>query len=487
MVLNYKLILKVDAAIGILLAVAMIPSLIVSLLYNETDAAVAFARCIAPMLLLGSFAVYKIRPTTSTLHMRDGFLIVASSWILASIFGSVPFLLSHTIPSFVDAFFETASGFSTTGSTILTNIELLPKGILFWRSFTHWLGGMGILVFAIALLPALGIGGQRIIRAETPGPTLDKLSPKISDTARILYSMYFGMTLLEVILLCLGGVSLYDSLVHTFGTVGTGGLSSYNDSIAHFNSIYVDIVITIFMVLAGINFNLYYLLLQKRIKDFFSDYELRGYLLIIGIATILIALNLWFTKTYDTIGESLRYSVFQAASITTTTGYGTADFNLWPTFSKMVLFLLMFVGGSSSSTGGGVKVIRVLILLKLIRRGIYRKLHPRAIVPVKIQGRSIPSDTVSGITSFAVLYVCLLLFGSLVISLENFDMMTSISSVAACLGNIGPGFELVGPSSNYSMFSDFSKMFLSFYMLIGRLELFTIILLFSKLFWNPDR
>jgi len=487
MVLNYKLILKVDAAIGILLAVAMIPSLIVSLLYNETDAAVAFARCIAPMLLLGSFAVYKIRPTSSTLHMRDGFLIVASSWILASIFGSVPFLLSHTIPSFVDAFFETASGFSTTGSTILTNIELLPKGILFWRSFTHWLGGMGILVFAIALLPALGIGGQRIIRAETPGPTLDKLSPKISDTARILYSMYFGMTLLEVILLCLGGVSLYDSLIHTFGTVGTGGLSSYNDSIAHFNSIYVDIVITIFMILAGINFNLYYLLLQKRIKDFSSDYELRGYLLIIGIATILIALNLWFTKTYDTIGESLRYSVFQAASITTTTGYGTADFNLWPTFSKMVLFLLMFVGGSSSSTGGGVKVIRVLILLKLIRRGIYRKLHPRAIVPVKIQGRSIPSDTVSGITSFAVLYVCLLLFGSLVISLENFDMMTSISSVAACLGNIGPGFELVGPSSNYSMFSDFSKMFLSFYMLIGRLELFTIMLLFSKLFWNPDR
>ncbi|MEA4987913.1 MAG: TrkH family potassium uptake protein [Anaerovorax sp.] len=487
MVLNYKLILKVDAAIGILLAAAMIPSLIVSLLYNEIDAAISFARCIVPMLFLGAFVVYKIKPTSSTLRMRDGFLIVASCWILASIFGAFPFLLSNSIPSFIDAFFETASGFSTTGASILTDIEVLPKGILFWRSFTHWLGGMGILVFAIALLPALGIGGQRIIRAETPGPTLDKLSPKISDSARILYSMYFGMTLLEVILLCIGGVNLYDALVHTFGTVGTGGLSSYNNSIAHFDSIYVDIVITVFMILAGVNFNLYYLLLQRKIKDFFSDYELRGYLIIIAIATVLIAWNLWSTNTYDTIGESLRYSVFQAASITTTTGYSTTNFDLWPTFSKMVLFLLMFVGGCSSSTGGGVKVIRVLILLKLIRRGMYRKLHPRAVVPVKIQGKAIPSATVSGITSFPVLYACLLLFGSLIISLENFDMLTSISSVAACLGNIGPGFELVGPSANYSAFSDFSKMFLAFYMLIGRLELFTIMLLFAKLFWNPDR
>ncbi len=487
MVLNYKLILKVDAAIGILLAAAMLPSLLVSLLYNEANAAIAFARCIAPMLLLGSLIVYKIKLTTSTLRMRDGFLIVASSWLLASIFGAFPFLLSGSIPSFVDAFFETASGFSTTGSTILTDVEALPKGILFWRSFTHWLGGMGILVFAIALLPALGIGGQRIVRAETPGPTLDKLSPKISDSARILYAMYFGMTILEVILLCIGGVSLYDSLVHTFGSVGSGGLSSYNDSIAHFNSLYVDIVITVFMVLAGVNYNLYYLLLQKRLRDFFSDYELRGYLLIIGIATLLIAWNLWSTKTYDNIGEALHHSVFQAASITTTTGYATADYNVWPTFSKMVLFLLMFVGGCSSSTGGGVKVIRVLILLKLIRRGMYRKLHPRAVVPVKIQGRSVPSDTVSGITSFAVLYMCLLLFGSLVISLENYDMLTCISAVASCLGNIGPGFELVGPASNFSSFSDFSKMFLSFYMLIGRLELFTIMLLFTKFFWNPDR
>lgn len=487
MVLNYKLIIKVDAAIGILLAAAMIPSLIVSLLYEEIDTAIAFAHCIIPMILIGAFLVLKLNPNSSTLRMRDGFLIVASSWLLASIFGAFPFLLSNSIPSFVDAFFETASGFSTTGASILTDIEALPKGILFWRSFTHWLGGMGILVFAIAMLPALGIGGQRIIRAETPGPTLDKLTPKISDSARILYTMYFGMTLLEVVLLCLGGVSLYDSLIHTFGTVGTGGLSSYNNSIAHFNSLYVDIIISIFMVLAGINFNLYYLLLQGKLKVFFADYELRGYLTIIGIASALIAWNLWSTNTYGSISESLRYSLFQTASITTTTGYSTANFDLWPTFSKMVLFSLMFVGGCSSSTGGGVKVIRVLILMKLIRRGMYRKLHPRAMVPVKIQGKSIPSTTVSGIASFISLYIALFFFGTLLISFENYDMITSATSIIACLGNIGPGFALVGPASNYSAFSDFSKIILSFFMLVGRLELFTVMLLFTRIFWNPDR
>lgn len=487
MVLNYPLIAKITSAILVLIGISMVPSMAVSVIYGESDVALSFLKCIVPMVLTGTFLMRKIRPYTRTLRVRDGFLIVALCWFLAPILGSLPFLLSGSMTSFVDAFFETASGFTTTGSSILTDIESLPKGILFWRSFTHWLGGMGILVFFIALLPSLGIGGQKIINAETTGPVKDKLTPKISDSAKLLYTIYLGMTILEVILLLFGGMNLYDALVHTFGTVGTGGLSSYNTSIGHFDSTYIDMVIAVFMMLAGINFNLFYHLFSGKSKEFFSDYELRGYLVILGIATSLIAVNLLSTGTYAAAGDALRDSFFQSTSIITTTGYSTTNFDLWPTFSKMVLFILMFVGGCSSSTGGGLKVIRVLLLFKLVRRGMYRRLHPRAVVPLKLGGRALPSEVISGVSSFAFLYIGLLFVGTILLSMENLDLVSTFTAVIASLGNIGPGFDLVGPAMNYSLFSDPAKILLSILMIIGRLELFTVVLLLTPTFWNPDR
>lgn len=485
--LNYKLIIKVDAAIMVVLSLSMLPSMAVSLIYREFSAALSFLWCIVPMFLTGFFVVFKINPRSSVLRIRDGLLIVSSAWFLASALGGLPFLISGSIPSYIDCLFETASGFSTTGSTILPDVEILPKGMLFWRSFTHWLGGMGILVFVIALLPALGINGQRIVSAETPGPTLDKITPKISDSMRILYLMYFTLTVAEILLLCLGGMNWFDSIVHSLGTLGTGGLSSYNTSIGHLNSAYVDTVVTIFMILAGINFNLYYLLLRKNFSEVFRDFELRGYLVILTAAAGMITINLLSTHTYDSAAEAFRYASFQTASITTTTGYGTADFDTWPTFSRMVLFLLMFVGGCSSSTSGGVKVIRILVLVKLIQRRMHRKLHPRAVIPLKIQGKAVPSPVVSGIASFSAFYIGLFFAGSLLLSLEDCSMVTAASAVAACLGNIGPGFEAVGPTMNYSFFSDPAKLLLSFLMLVGRLELFTVMLLFTPVFWKTNR
>ena len=465
----------------------MIPALLVSQIYGETDAAISFIETILPMLILGGFLVYTTKADTSHLKIRDGYIIVALCWLLASAFGAIPFFLSGCIPNYIDAFFETASGFTTTGSTILTDIEALPKGMLFWRSFTHWLGGMGIIVFAIALLPALGISGSRIAKAETTGPTFGKLTPKFSETAKILYLIYLGMTIVEVILLILGGLDLYDALIHTFGSVGTGGYSSYNASIAKFDSLYIDIVITVFMFLAGTNFTLYYHAIRGHWRDIFHDNEFKCYLIIFSSASALIALNLWANHSYETLGQSVRYSVFQSASIMTTTGYTTADFDLWPSFCKMILFILMFIGGCSSSTSGGMKVVRFLLVFKYLKRGISIRLHPHAVVSIKLNGKPISADTITSVINFLFLYTGIFILGIVLVSFENLDLITTASAVAACLGNIGPGFNLVGPVLNYSLFSDFTTLLLAVYMLIGRLELFTIILLFTRQFWNPDK
>jgi len=487
MILNYSVIAKVTGIIFIIISLSMVPSLFVSLIYSEPDAVRAFIITIIPMLLFGGFISYKVKSNMNHLKIRDGFAIVALCWFLSSVLGAVPFMVSGYIPNFADAFFETASGFSTTGSSILTDIEILPKGLLFWRSFTHWLGGMGIIVFAIALLPALGINGQKIAKAETTGITFGKLTPKISESSKILYAIYIGFTILEVILLLLGDMSLYDAFINTFGSVGTGGFSNYNTSIAHYDNLYIDIVISVFMFLAGINFTLYYYILIGHWKEFLKDSELRCYLIIISASVLLIALNLWFNDFYGSIGEALRYSFFQSTSIMTTTGFATANYDLWPSFSKMVLFILLFIGGCTSSTSGGIKVIRILIMLKLIKRGIALRLHPRAVVSIKLNKKAISSDTVSAVANFVFLYVGLFFLGTILLSLENFDLITTASAVAACIGNVGPGFNLVGPVLNYSIFSDVSTFFLGMLMLIGRLELFTIILLFSRQFWNPDK
>ena len=486
MLLNYKAIIKISGIIIIILAASMIPSLLVSLIYVEPDAAGSFIMTILPMLVIGRILSILPKAATNHLKIRDGYMIVALCWLLASSFGALPFMISGCIPNFADAFFETASGFTTTGSTILTDIETLPNGLLFWRSFTHWLGGMGIIVFAVALLPALGISGSKIAKAETTGPTFGKLTPKLTESAKILYLIYLGMTIIEVVMLMLGNVNLFDALIHTFGSVGTGGYSNYNASVAHYNSLYVDIVISVFMVLAGTNFTLYYYILKGHWREFFGDSEFRCYMIIFCSAVILIALDLWLRNCYS-FGKSFQYSMFQSASIMTTTGFATADFDLWPTFSKMILFLLMFIGGCSSSTSGGIKVIRFLLLFKYLKRGIAIRLHPRAVVSIKINDKPIPADTISAVINFVFLYVGVFFLGTILISLENFDLITTSSAVAACLGNIGPGFSLVGPVLNFSIFSDFSTFLLAIIMLIGRLELFTIILLFTKQFWNPDK
>ncbi len=485
--LNIKLDIRILSIVMLLISLSMLPALCVSLLYGENETAKSFLVCIVPVILFCTVLTLVSRPVSSTIRIRDGFLIVAFCWILGSAVGALPFIVSGAIPSFPDAFFESASGFTTTGSTILKDVEILPKGILFWRSFTHWLGGMGILILAIALLPTLGIGALHIAEAETPGPSIDKLSPKITDSARILYVIYIGMTVIETILLMLGRMDLFDALVHTFGSVGTGGFSSYNASIGHFDSLYIELVISAFMLLAGINFNLYYLLFLRKWKGFFLDGELRAYLCIICGATLLITVALIVFGSTEGVSDALRLAFFQTVSIITTTGYCTADFSLWPSAGIMTLFLLMFVGGCSSSTAGSVKVIRVVVFLKLIRRGIYKRLHPTAVVPIKLGGGNLSSQAVSRIASFLFLYLALFLSGTLLLSLDSFDLVTVASSVAACLGNVGPGFGAVGPLSNFSGYSDGSTLFLAMLMIAGRLELFTIILLFLPGFWNPDR
>ncbi|MGI6727610.1 MAG: TrkH family potassium uptake protein [Anaerovoracaceae bacterium] len=487
MVLNFRLILKIVAIVIVIVALAMIPSFVVAILYGEYSTGIAFLKSIIPILSIGLLLTYFSKPSRLTIRIRDGLLIVGLSWILAALCSAIPFFISGSIPNFADAFFECASGYSTTGATILPDIESLPKSMLFWRSFTHWLGGMGILIFAIAILPSLGIGGVRIADAESPGPTLDKITPKMSDTAKILYFMYFGMTLIETILLLLGGMNLFDALIHSFGSVATGGFSSYNNSIAHFDSLYIEIVITFFMVMAGVNFTLYYMVLQGNWKDFFRDQELRAYFSIIGVSIILITIILFIFNTCESIFEGLRLSVFQVASIITTTGFSTTDFNLWPSACKFILFLLMLIGGCSASTSGAIKVVRIVIFFKLIRRGFYKRLHSKAVVPIKLNDKNVPSDTVSNIVSFIFLYISLFLIGTFIVCLENVDLITAATSVATCLGNVGPGFEMIGPLSNFSLFSNPTTVLLGFFMIAGRLELFTLLLLLSPSFWNPDR
>jgi trk system potassium uptake protein len=467
----------------------MLLPMLVSLYYGEDKSAVSFLYCSMPMILVGIFIIYfsprsKDQPS---IRVRDGFFIVGTSWLVMSLLGALPFVISGAIPNIIDAYFETASGFTTTGASILTDIESLSKGMLFWRSFTHWLGGMGILVLTIALLPMLGIGGQKIMRAEATGPTMDKITFTINDTAKMLYKIYSGMTLLQILLLMLGGMSVYDASVHTFGTVGTGGFSNYGASVGAFDSFYVDMVIGCFMVFAGVNFTLYHTLLTGRVKQFFKDYELRCYLMIVGAATLFISVMLYIQGFYASPIQSFRHAFFQVSSIITTTGFATADFDLWPVSCKIILLVLMIIGACASSTGGGIKVIRFALIFKLIKRSIYRGLHPNAVVTMKIGDRSVPAEVMSGVAGFVLLYCLCTVVGILLISLERVDMMTAVSSVVACISNIGPGFEMVGPTLNYSFFSGGSKLILSLLMIAGRLELFTIVLLFTPVFWNKKK
>ncbi|MCK8060930.1 MULTISPECIES: TrkH family potassium uptake protein [unclassified Fusibacter] len=481
--MNYRMIFKVMGFILLIIAAGMILPLLIALFTGEHDS-IAFA--VSLVLTAGvGYSLTKIPITHPTIKTKEGLAIVTFSWIFASVFGALPFVLSGSIPSFIDAFFETVSGFTTTGATIINNIEVLPKGILFWRSFTHWIGGMGILVVAVAILPMMGASGFHIFKAESPGPIADKIVPRIRDTAKILYSSYILVSLIEFVLLMLGGMSVYESAIHTFGTLGTGGFSTMNGSVGAFNNSYIFIVISIFMIMSGANFSLYYDLYKGKWRDVIKNSELRLYLGIIAISVIALTINNSF-HVYSSWFESFTHSLFQTSSIITTTGYTTADYEQWSTFSQGILFLLMFVGGSAGSTGGSIKVIRILVLLKIIKREFIKILHPRAVVPVKLSGQPVSEDTLLNISGFFMLYMVIFIIGSLLISLEGngITFIGATSAVAATLGNIGPGFGFVGPTHTYAAFSNASKLLLSFFMLLGRLELFTVVALLSPRFWR---
>ena len=475
--------------VGLILAViggSMLPSFVVSLIYDNSSVYIPFLITMLSSVAAGVFLLKIFQHDFRTLRVKDGFLVVTLCWFFSAAVGAVPFVVTGSIPNPIDAFFESCSGFSTTGASILTDVEVLPKGILFWRSFTHWIGGMGILVFAIALMPSLGISGQNIAVTEAPGPIMDKTSAQMSKTAKTLYIMYLIFTVLEVILLLFGGMSLFDALVHTFGSVGTGGFSSYNDSIAHFNSTYIEVVIMVFMVLCGVNFNLYYLAFKDGISQMFKDSEFRFYLLIFGVSALMIATVLFVTGKNDSIGGAAVDAAFQTASILTTTGYMSSDYEVWPFICQMILFFLMIVGGCSSSTSGGLKAIRILIISKLIRRGISLRLHPNVIETVKLDGKTLQGDTVSSIANHFFLYILMVFAGTFLISFENESLITSLSSVVTCLGNVGPGFGSIGPTENFAHLTLFSKGILSVYMLAGRLELYPLFILLTPRFWNQD-
>ncbi|MFZ7120280.1 MAG: TrkH family potassium uptake protein [Eubacteriaceae bacterium] len=480
--MNYGIVIKILGSILIIESMLMTPSLMISLSLRE-ESVYAFLNTIIITLLIGLIFKY-IPKSKSTIKAKEGLAIVTIGWIVMSLFGALPFYLSNSTPTYIDALFETVSGFTTTGSSVISNVEALSKGILFWRSFTHWIGGMGILVFTLALLPALGIGGVHIFKAESPGPVAGKIVPRLKDTARILYVSYISITILEILFLKLGGLSIFEAMTHTFSTVGTGGFGVRNDSITSYNS-YVHVVISIFMVLSGMNFSLHFTLYKRKFKEFYLDEELRLYIKFIVVSIILIVINLLFT-IYDDIWLAIRDSFFQVGSIMTTTGFSTVDFDLWPTFSKMILLVLMFIGGSAGSTAGGMKVIRILIVFKSIKQGLSKIFHPRAYIPIKVGGRTVSNEVIERVNSFLALHIIVFIVATLFISLEGVDLVTSISSVAATLNNIGPGLSLVGPTKTYYEFSQWSKLLFSALMLMGRLELFTVIALIVPNSWTRE-
>jgi trk system potassium uptake protein TrkH len=435
------------------------------------------------IILIASLFFINIKPKNTRIYPREGFAIVAIGWLVVSLFGSLPFYLSGAIPSFIDCFFETVSGFTTTGSTILTNVEALPRGLLFWRSFTHWMGGMGVLVLTLAILPSAGAGALQIMNAETPGPSPGKIVPKVGQTAKILYGIYFAITVIQVIMLVLAGMPLFDSLIHTFGSVSTGGFSSKNASIAAYNSVLIETIVIFFMLMCGVNFSLYYQALRGRIRTVFNNSEFRFYISMVLISGLLITFNL-YGSIYKTIAESLRHSFFQVASIITTTGYSSANFDKWPMFSKIILVILMFAGGCGGSTAGAIKQIRIIILLKIVKRELLRIIYPRAVYSVSIAGESIEEKTLMEVLAFFFLYFLIFIIAVLVVSIDGKSFATTITSVAATIGNIGPGLDAVGPIGSFADLSARSKVVLSLCMIIGRLEIYPILLMLVPQFWK---
>ena len=481
--MNYKLVFRLLGRLLILEAVLMVPSLAVSFIYGGSDA-MAFviticltAACGAPALLL--------RPQRDDLTARDGMAAAGLSWVILSFFGALPFVFSGAMPHLADAYFEACSGFSTTGSTILTEIESLPRGVLFWRSFTHWIGGMGVLVLTVAILPRLSGRTAHLARAESPGPTFSKLLPKMSDTAKMLYALYLGLTVIEAVLLLLAGMNVYDALIHAFGTAGTGGFSNYNNSIGAFGPL-IQWIIAVFMMLFGVNFAIYFHLIRREKEPILQNEELWAYLAMILSATLIIAFNI-LPETKEGFFTALRYAFFQVTAIASTTGFSTANFDAWPLLARALLMVLLCVGACAGSTAGGFKLSRVLLLGKSAYRDLEHTLQPRKVAVVRLEGKPVPEETLSQLGVYLFLWLCLAVSGTLVLSLlEKIDLDTAVTASLTCLSNVGPGLNRVGPTGNFAFFSVPSKVLLSLLMLAGRLEIYPILLLLSPTVWKKN-
>ena len=481
--MNIRMVAYVLGRIFLVEAGLMLLPLGCAALYGEATLA-AFLVPIGVLVALGC-ALGLCRPNNTVIYARDGLVVAALAWVLMSAFGALPFYLSREIPAYTDAFFEMVSGFTTTGSTILTDVEAMSHGMLFWRSFSHWVGGMGVLVFVMAVLPLTDGRAMHLMRAEVPGPSVDKLSSKLQDSAKILYKIYLVMTVVEVVLLCLGGMPLFDSLIHSFGSAGTGGFSSRALSVGAYQSPYAEIVIGIFMLLFGINFNLYYFLLLRHWKEALFSEELLTYLGIVAASTLAITGNI--RHLCGSLGEALRLAFFQVSSIITTTGYATTDFNLWPSFSRTILVLLMFIGACAGSTAGGLKVSRVVILCKSAVQEVRHMLHPHAVTAVRFEGKPLRDGAVRAAGAYLTVYMLVFTGSVLLLSFDGFDLITTFTAVATCFNNVGPGLEIVGPMGSFADFSPWCKWLLSFDMLAGRLELFPMLALFSPKTWKPRR
>lgn len=482
--MNYKIMGRFISRLLMVEAVFMLPPLLIGLFDRDTRAVLGFGVGIAAAAAVSLLLLVLCRRAEKRFYAREGLACVGLSWIVLSLIGCLPFVISGDIPNYLDALFEIVSGFTTTGASILGNVEALSRAALFWRSFSHWIGGMGVLVFLLAL----SSNGERgsgftmhLLRAESPGPNVGKLVPKIRTTARILYLIYLVMTAIDIVFLLLGGMSVFESVCTAFGTAGTGGFGIKNDSIAGYSP-YIQNVCTVFMLLFGVNFSCYYMLLLKHVREVFRDEELRLYLGIVLGSIVLITLNL--RGFYDTVGETLRHAAFQVSSIITTTGYATTDFDLWPGFSKSILFVLMFMGACAGSTGGGLKVGRAMLLIKGLNRNMRRMLNPRRVEAVRMNGTPVGENVLSNTDTYLIAYVLILIVSFLCVSLDGLSVTTNMSAVVSCFNNIGPGLELVGPTCNYSVYSGFSKIILILDMLAGRLEIFPMLILASRSTWR---
>ena len=478
--MNYAIVLRLLSYILLTEGALLLLPAVASLCYGEWFVMGVFLFTAALSALAGAL-FHRVKAKSQIFYMREGFVTTALCWLLISVVGAVPFVLTGCIPNPVDALFETVSGFTTTGASILPAVADLPKGILFWRSFTHWVGGMGVLVFTMAVLPVSDGRAMHLMRAESPGPSVGKISSKIRDTAKILYAMYLVLTVVQTILLRLVGLPWYDALITAFGAAGTGGFSNRAASIGAYGSPAVEMITAVFMVLFGINFNVYFFLLIRHFKEAFACEEMRVYLGVIAASTLAVAGNIF--HLYGNVWQSLRYSFFQVASIITTTGYATTDFNMWPTFSKAVLVLLMFFGACAGSTGGGIKISRIIIMCKTAKQDLMRVLHPHAVTTVRFEGKPLDDKTVFGVRTYMNLYLIIFVLSTMVVAINQFDLVTTFTAVASCLNNIGPGLELVGPMVSFADFSPLIKLVLSFDMLVGRLEIFPMLVLFAPSTW----